>query len=172
MQQGLYAIFDGHVGNQAARFSAEKLPGILAEEQSSLASMDPAGLSSIEERVDFVLLRTFERLDRDFCTLCTVDGRDWDCGSTALVAAIVDDVVSLANLGDCRGVVGRLVVAGFTAEGWDEIDPRDDVSCGRLLWREMTEEHSPIFPEERMRIEQANGWIIEETEIPIGQLHR
>mmetsp|Transcript_28931 Transcript_28931/g.69739 ORF Transcript_28931/g.69739 Transcript_28931/m.69739 type:complete len:312 (-) Transcript_28931:755-1690(-) len=41
-----------------------------------------------------------------------------------------------------------------------------------LLWKEITEAHSPLLPTERARIEDANGWIIRETEIPIGQLHR
>lgn len=193
-QQGLYAIFDGHVGNQAARFSAERFHEMLIEEQSSLASRDSACLSSIEERADFILHRAFDRLDKDFCSLCTTDGRDWDCGSTALVALITDDVVSLANLGDCQGVVCRLVSNDSeTDDGWEVLDPPgsqdEDLPWGRtngggvgnnaresagkkLLWKEVTETHSPLHDEERARIEKANGWILKETEIPIGQLHR
>lgn len=163
-QQGLYAIFDGHVGNQAARFSAEKFPEILMEEQSLLASTDSASLSSIEERVDTMLRKSFDRLDRDFCVLCTADGRNWDCGSTALVAVIVDDVVSLANLGDCRGVVGRVVATNNSEtsveNGWEEIDQQEISDDGRqwdrasgslapsysrkLFWKEMTGELSVL----------------------------
>ena len=127
--------------------------------------------------------------------MCTKDGRDWDCGSTALVAPlIIDDVVSLANLGDCSGFVCRLVsgIDGSgdteTDDGWEELDPPDHAddpwdmangggdtaytSRGKLLWKEVTETHSALFDDERTRIEKANGWIIKETEIPIGQLHR
>lgn len=177
------------------RFSAEKFPGILMEEQSVLASQDSACLSTIEKRADTVLREAFDRLDKEFCSLCTKDGRDWDCGSTALVALIVDDVVSLANLGDCRGVVCRLVQdrecdATSNINGWEELDPDDDYQKedepiiwdrangggpeekGVLFWKEVTETHSPLLDEERERIEQANGWIIQETDIPIGQLHR
>ena len=164
------------------------------EEQSVLASRDSAYLSTIEERADKVLREAFDRLDREFCTLCTKDGRDWDSGSTALVALIVDDVVSLANLGDCRGVVCRLVTdcvsESETIDGWETLDEQDDhienpvwdrasgggngcdSDIGKLIWKEMTSTHSPLFDEERKRIEKANGWIIQETEIPIGQLHR
>ncbi len=165
------------------------------EEQSSLASRDSACISSIEERTDSILRDAFDRLDRQFCSLCMKDGRDWDCGSTALVALIVDDVVSLANLGDCRGVVCRVVsdsgAAAAEVNGWEALEPEDheeedvvwDRASGgggttsshagrKLLWKEITETHSPLFDEERARIEKANGWIIEETEIPIGQLHR
>lgn len=167
-------------------------PDILVEEQSSLASRDSASLSSIEERTDIILREAFVRLDREFCSLCTKDGRDWDCGSTALVALIVDDVISLANLGDCRGVVCRLVSDNLSAEeiddGWEALQPghEDDSFCdrangwgnghtssrGTCVWKEMTSTHSPLFEEERARICNANGWIIQETEIPIGQLHR
>ena len=171
----------------------QNFPKILMEQQSVLASEDSANYSSIEERADTVLREAFDRLDRDFCRLCTEDGRDWDCGSTALVALIVDDVVSLANLGDCRGVVCRLVSDDTyivsEMDGWEELDTdenEDDVvwdrangggdaystSGGKLLWKEITEDHSPLVDEERARIEKANGWIINETEIPIGQLHR
>jgi serine/threonine protein phosphatase PrpC len=157
------------------------------EEQSVVASRDSASLSSIQSRTFEVLRKAFDRLDREFCSLCTRDGRDWDCGSTALAALVVDNVVTLANLGDCRGVVCRVVSSGFAdiAE-WQELDPEDEenmlwdranggdaFSSGeRLLWREITETHSPLLSEERERIENANGWIIHETEIPTGQLHR
>jgi len=97
--------------------------------------------------------------------------------------------VSLANLGDCRGVVCRLVSDATNdsdspeMDGWEELDRDDNVVCdrasgggsasgGKLLWKEITEDHSPLVEEERARIERANGWIIQECEIPIGQLHR
>lgn len=98
--------------------------------------------------------------------------------------------MSLANLGDCRGVVCRLVsdnVSDTETEGWEALDPVDHgedildrandggnacTSRGKLLWKEITETHSPLLGEELARIEKANGWIIKETEIPIGQLHR
>eukprot|EP00970_Alexandrium_tamarense_P003905 scaffold659_cov314-Alexandrium_tamarense.AAC.2 len=185
-QQGVYGIFDGHVGNQAARFSAEEFPNFLIEEQSKLASIDSACVTSIQERTNTILLDAFERLDREFCRLCTRDGRDWDCGSTALVALIVDDVVTLANLGDCRGVVCRMISSDdVDVEGWENLNPDedtgdkwdranggDDYARGKLFWKEITEPHSPLLPEERARIENANGWIIKETEIPTGQIHR
>ncbi len=158
------------------------------EEQSALANRNSAILSSIEDRTLEVLSKAFDRLDRDFCSLCTRDGRDWDCGSTALAALVVDDVVTLANLGDCRGVVCRMVSSGKAEVAdteWQELSAEDDeedmlwdrangaFSSGeRLFWREVTETHSPLLAEEGERIEAANGWIIHETEIPTGQIHR
>jgi hypothetical protein len=75
-------------------------------------------------------------------------------------------------------------------DGWETLDGHDDhidnpvwdrasgggngcdSDIGKLIWKEMTSTHSPLLDEERERIEKANGWIIQETEIPIGQLHR
>lgn len=157
------------------------------EEQSSLASRDSASLATIETRTETIMRSAFGRLDRDFCNLCTKDGRDWDSGSTALVALIVDDVVTLANLGDCRGVVCRMVTPQYTDfdDGWEHIEPDDEEaekwdkagggdtdSRVRLFFKEITDIHSPLLLDERTRIEQANGWIVNETEIPTGQLHR
>jgi len=158
------------------------------EEQSALASRDSAILSSIEDRTLEVLRNAFDRLDKEFCSLCTTDGRNWDCGSTALAALVVDDVVTLANLGDCRGVVCRVVSSGSaetaTDAEWQELDPEGEedmlwdrangaFSSGeRMFWREVTETHSPLLSEEEERIRAANGWIIHETEIPTGQIHR
>ncbi|KAL7465672.1 hypothetical protein ACHAXS_005981 [Conticribra weissflogii] len=183
-QQGLYAIFDGHVGNHAARFSAEKFPRILIEENAQYQRQNEP-YHTIEERIQIVLRTAFSRLDREFCSLCTTDGRTWDSGSTALVALIIDDTVSLANLGDCRGVVCRLFsneneAVANDMEGWEVLRNDDDRGHGSdlrnerglLYWKEITETHSPLFCEERVRIESANGWIITETEIPTGQLHR
>lgn len=145
-------------------------------------------MASIEKRTDIILRSAFDRLDKDFCNLCTKDGRDWDSGSTALVALIVDDVVTLANLGDCRGVVCRMVSSSdqLDLDGWERLDTdngadenRDNISIrksesskGELFFKEITEIHSPLLIDERARIERANGWIINETEIPTGQLHR
>lgn len=156
------------------------------EEQSSLASRDSASMTSIETRTESIMRSAFGRLDRDFCNLCTKDGRDWDSGSTALVALIVDDVVTLANLGDCRGVVCRMMTSDIDLDNeWEVLEPDDEVekwdrACGgdaenpkgRLFFKEITDIHSPLLIDERNRIEQANGWIVNETEIPTGQLHR
>ena len=144
-------------------------------------------MTSIETRTDSILRSAFDRLDSDFCNLCTKDGRDWDCGSTALVALIVDDVVTLANLGDCRGVVCRMLSSDMAdLDEWEHLDAeiesdekwgrssggRTEKLRDRLYWKEITEIHSPLLIDERNRIEKANGWIINETEIPTGQLHR
>lgn len=49
------------------------------------------------------LCTALDRLDCDFCSLCTKDRRDWDYGSMALVALIVDDVVAALRIWGTAG---------------------------------------------------------------------
>ncbi len=73
-------------------------------------------------------------------------------------------------------------------DSWEALDQQDHVedpvwdrstgggnACdsysGTWIWKEMTSTHSPLFDEERDQIKKANDWTIQETEIPIGQLH-
>ncbi|ACI65792.1 predicted protein, partial [Phaeodactylum tricornutum CCAP 1055/1] len=121
-QAGLFALFDGHLGNHAARFAAEKLPQFIYDE------------------VEGILRQSLLKLDNEFCKLCSQDGRDWESGATALVAALVNEHLVVANLGDCRGVV-------------------DSGRSRRCLWKQVSEDHSPLRVDEKKRIEDANGWI-------------
>ena len=114
---GLFAIFDGHCGNQAARYAAEMLPLFLMEEyrdsrRADVDADDPAvagPVPSYSTSLDYgdMLARAITRLDGVFCRLCQEGGREWDCGATALVALVVGETVIIANLGDSRGVMCR-----------------------------------------------------------------
>ena len=102
------------------------------EEQSTLDSLGSVSFGIIEERADSVLRSSFDRLDSEFCRLCTEGGHDWDCGST-----IVDDVVSLANLGvDCRAVSRDYESDAAEAEndGWEQ----HDWQSWRSIWDQAT----------------------------------
>ena len=41
-----------------------------------------------------------------------------------------------------------------------------------VIWKSVTDTHSPSREDERQRIENANGWITTEKEIPVSQAHR
>jgi serine/threonine protein phosphatase PrpC len=185
---GLFAIFDGHCGDQAARFAVEKLARYIYDEskekqhpsfENKTSPFDP---SNIEE----ILRDAITKLDREFCHLCVEEGRDWESGATAIVALLANEHLVIANLGDCRGVFCRSVEESeeyVADEEWTELDiVLDDYGrrstgsiageVGRCFWKEMTDIHSPSREDERNRIEEANGWVTTETEIPIGQLRR
>ena len=187
----LVALFDGHQGNQAARYAAEKLPSFLHMELMNHYhhhDEDSAITSSREpEFVKMILTRAMARLDDAFCQLCVEDGRDWDSGTTALVAILMDDHCVVANVGDARGVFSRVVdkatAEELRSEGWLSL-PVDRTEEGpynspvgrhldeECMWKLITETHTPSKPGERDRIEAANGWIMEDKEIPAGQLKR
>lgn len=185
---GLFAIFDGHCGNQAARYTTEKLIFFLEGElRKHLA--DSGGL--VQERryrqsIESSLRDALKKLDDEFCHVCQAGGRDWESGTTAIIAMIVNKWLIIANIGDCRGVVCRSVSTGssFINDGWNELDieignsgvtssdegGKEKRRC--VIWQEVAQVHKPSDEQEKARIERANGWVTTETEIPIGQLRR
>jgi len=181
---GLFAIFDGHCGNHAARYASEKLPGLLFEEYKNLTLNDTS--ATMQQHAETMLTGAIQRLDHAFCTLCYAEGRDWESGATALVVLLVDDLITVANLGDSRGVmcISRedqkenssdhpwYVLEDNTPRAKGEAVSAADAPHNHILWQEITDVHCPGRDDERERIESANGWITTETEIPISQLQR
>eukprot|EP00591_Stephanopyxis_turris_P008466 CAMPEP_0195514846 /NCGR_PEP_ID=MMETSP0794_2-20130614/6107_1 /TAXON_ID=515487 /ORGANISM="Stephanopyxis turris, Strain CCMP 815" /LENGTH=1250 /DNA_ID=CAMNT_0040643175 /DNA_START=113 /DNA_END=3865 /DNA_ORIENTATION=- len=120
-QVGLFAIFDGHCGSQAARFAAEKFPFhleealqtvILGKEASSkdtTEDMEPTSsmdLSKVSvDQWKEALFAAIATNDEEFCNLCKMDDRFWESGATALIALMTNTHLLVANLGDCRGVI-------------------------------------------------------------------
>ena len=184
---GLFAIFDGHCGNHAARYATEKLPGLLFDEYKKLAQNINSDKGTMQQQAETMLTGAIQRLDEAFCTLCYAGGRDWESGATALVVLLVDDLVTVANLGDSRGVMcisHEHEKEMNSDEQWYMLEDNailgekaiNDGEIGILnpciVWKEITCVHSPGRDDERERIENANGWITTETEIPISQLQR
>jgi len=191
---GLFCVFDGHCGDHAARYAAERFTDYLYQESTNSSCQTPDGQQ--EERplhVESLIRRALSNLDDDFCGLCTQDGRLWESGATALIAALVDDDLVIANLGDARGVLSRSVqdVSLWEEVGWTvlqeeyefveegETSSNDDappsttsIDRPRCVFKDVTPRHNPARPDERKRIEEANGWITTEAEIPVSQAHR
>jgi serine/threonine protein phosphatase PrpC len=182
----LFAIFDGHCGNHAARYAAEKFHDILMDESRNVEH-DPN--KTTEDTLYFLLSRSIDRLDKDFCHFCTQDGREWFSGSTAIISLMVDDHVAVAGVGDASGVICCTTsspLSQLRSDGWIVLDPEDegllpsdgldidnDSVAKYTVYKEVADAHSPSHPDEKNRIEAANGWITYETEIPlISQFHR
>ena len=175
-------MFDGHCGNHAARYATEKLPGLLFDEYKKLAQNANSNKGTMQEQAEAMLTGAIQRLDEAFCTLCYAGGRDWESGATALAVLLVDDLMTVANLGDSRGVMcisREHEKESSNEDQWFALednavsgDSEVDVLNNRIVWKEITSVHSPGREDERERIESANGWITTETEIPISQLQR
>jgi serine/threonine protein phosphatase PrpC len=196
---GLFAVFDGHLGNQAARFAVEILADFIHDQLQMESNGNGNGHNFLggnsgdspfsPSSVESVLLQAMIKMDDRFCQLCQEDGRDWESGATALVAMFVNEHVVIANLGDCRGVLCRFVEDTDSYEtdvSWSELttiaedelssertnDLGDAIATQRCFWKEVTTVHTPSAETERLRIEEANGWIRTDIEIPMAQLRR
>lgn len=171
----LFAIFDGHCGNQAARYAAEMLTSFLEEQLDFKKRLDGGNIST-------TLHDALINLDDTFCRICHEDGREWESGTTALVAVLMGKSLTVASMGDCRGIICRVADNRTSlGAGWNVLDDAGRTASGEdaglgdgesCLWKEVAAVHKPSDENERKRIESANGWITTETEIPIGQLRR
>lgn len=172
---GLFAIFDGHCGDHASRFAAERIASFIHFE--SLRETDDTAEIHVTKKIERILDNAIRNMDETFCKLCVEDEREWESGSTALVAALVNEHLIIANLGDSRGLVGRSVpedhVTDHMEQGWELLPPEEYHDSGKkYLWKTVTNTHSPGEENERERITNANGWVTTEQEIPVCQLQR
>lgn len=177
---GLFAIFDGHCGNHAARYAAERLPSLMYDEYKRMPSEKVLDTHKFAKEM---LTGAIQRLDEQFCLLCQSHGREWESGATAVVTLIIGNIITFANLGDSRGVMcmttssigdkGNAFRNDNYEDGWSSLNDNDhpDEESPIVFWKEVTDAHIPSREDERRRIEDANGWVTTETEIPIAQLH-
>lgn len=188
---GIFGIFDGHCGNEAARFATERITEYFYDEWKVESDIRSHGVKR-------AMQQALARLDKDFCKLCVEDGRDWDSGATAIVVAIVNEELIVSNLGDCRAVVCRSAAPqsdskvgdSLRMDGWTQLVGDEDVNdqwvqaassphnsendyiLRDCYWKEMAAVHTPSRPDEKRRIERANGWITVDQDVPYGQMRR
>uniref|UniRef100_A0A914X4M2 PPM-type phosphatase domain-containing protein n=1 Tax=Plectus sambesii TaxID=2011161 RepID=A0A914X4M2_9BILA len=130
-----YAIFDGHGGQRAAKFAAERLHTHLAEK---IATGPDA--QAVEQSLKRAHLDAYKKTDEQFLSEATKVKPSWKDGTTVTTVLILNNTLFVANLGDSRAVLCR-----FKTEESREI---------ALV---LTKDHSPQVFEERMRIQKAGG---------------
>lgn len=107
----LLAVFDGHRGAAAAHIAAHTLPARLRERWSSSESAGHALCAALADCEERVLAQGQHAWDRRVAAAGAGAGaRRWP-GCTALAAVQCGDVMSFANVGDCRAVMCRRGVA-------------------------------------------------------------
>lgn len=143
----LFGVFDGHGGEQVARFAARTLPTALAESPSS----DPEeAFSGAYRRIDDLLRAPSASSSLRELTLPgnpVVDNAD-RCGTTATCCLLRGQEIVVANAGDSRIVL-----------------------CRRGEAVDLSTDHKPELPVEEARIDKAGGYIEEEV-TPRGSLYR
>lgn len=90
---GLFGVFDGHAGADAAKYVKQHLFSNLIQHPKFVSDTHTA----IEE--------TFKKTDSEYLEAQTNQGRD--PGSTASTAILVGDRLLVANVGDSRAVLSR-----------------------------------------------------------------
>ena len=150
----IYAsVFDGHLGISAAKFAStfvfDKLKALLRNSNPSAIDFETFLVSALRDADDAFLRVAKERGLKD--------------GSTATIAVLHDRAVTVANVGDSRGILVR----GPRDDGRGaDADPAPAPATPAPAAGEaaaahepvpLTVDHRPDLPEERSRIEAAGG---------------
>lgn len=106
-QVSLLGVFDGHRGAAAAHTAVQALPTHLRERWSTSDSAGHALRAALEDCEERVLAHGQHAWDQHVAAAGAGAGtRRWP-GCTALAAVQCGDVMSFANVGDCRAVMCR-----------------------------------------------------------------
>uniref|UniRef100_A0A7S3ERI7 protein-serine/threonine phosphatase n=1 Tax=Haptolina ericina TaxID=156174 RepID=A0A7S3ERI7_9EUKA len=129
----LFGVFDGHGGDMVAHYAARHFPDVLQNTKLIAPNMP---------HEDFVAASTkaFEtalmQIDDDMLHLPQVESGQDQSGSTSVMTLMSPRYIVCANTGDSRAVLAR---------------------AGQAVT--LSNDHKPYLPEEKERIEKANGQV-------------
>lgn len=146
----MFAVFDGHGGNQVAEFVRDYFVKELLENENFKAENYEDALTETFCKMDELLvgpngdevLKKYTKKDNDSSSFNAYSGMEPDsniatcCGCTACVCLIVGDTVFCANAGDSRCVLSEKGTAVA-----------------------MSDDHKPSCPDEEKRIKAAGGFV-------------
>jgi serine/threonine protein phosphatase PrpC len=141
-QMPLLAVFDGHGGDKCAEACARSLPGHVARVIEELVGATEGDSAvDVDAVVTAALTAAFERMEEEMLDMF-VEKKE-NSGACACCVIMSDEhgkgYLHVANLGDCRAVVGRVSSRGVT-------------TAVKLTW-----DHRATHPDEAKRIVAAGG---------------
>lgn len=132
-KKAYFGVYDGHCGVHAAAFLQSKLHQSIYSHPMFFNDMKSA------------IFESCLAMDDEYLECCKINN-NYD-GTTALGAFIVDNELTVFNVGDCQAVL-----------------------CQQGEAILMNTKHNPNRPDESERIIAAKGWITEERELYYGRL--
>ncbi|KAI4319354.1 hypothetical protein MLD38_032959 [Melastoma candidum] len=126
-----YGVFDGHGGSEAAAYMRKNVVRLFFEDVNFPRSTEVNNLFLSE--VETSLREAFLLADQ---SLAKESGISSSSGTTVLTAFVLGRLLVVANAGDCRAVLSRR---------------------GEAI--DMSQDHRPIYPSERRRVEEMGGYI-------------
>ncbi|KAG8445401.1 hypothetical protein GDO86_010255 [Hymenochirus boettgeri] len=144
-----FAVFDGHGGTRASHFAAHNL------HRNILKKIPRGEKTSVEKSMKKCILDAFKQTDEDFLKQAASQKPAWKDGTTALCVLAADNILYIANLGDCRAFLCR----------FNEENQKSTVLS-------LSREHNPIQYDERMRIQRAGGNVREGRVLGVLEVSR
>jgi len=123
-----FAVFDGHAGSRAAEYCGQRM-------LDNITSTAAWRRHDVKESVRYGIQRT----EQAYLRAALASSPKWFDGTTAVVAMVVGQQLTIGWVGDSRAVLGRY----DAPKGWSAVS--------------LSSDHKPTAPSERERITQAGG---------------